>query len=426
MLTLAIVGRPNVGKSTLFNRLVGRRLAITLAMPGTTRDRIIQSGEWLNRKFWVIDTGGLMPDAEEVIMKEIRTQVELAVAESDVVLLLVDGQEGLNPVDEEIALWLKQRRKPFRLVVNKTDGVRGSAGLAEFYRLGTGDFLTISAEHGTGVSELLEELFARYPEPDQDEACKEMRLVILGRPNVGKSSFLNALLGHKRAIVHDQPGTTRDAIEATFSFEGRNFRIVDTAGIRRKARVEAAVEFYSVLRAIRTIDEADVGILMLDVKEGITVQDKRIAALVEAKGRGMVIVANKADLISADAVKPVQDWLRDTVPYIRYVPIVFTSALKEEGIHAAVRQAAEVYDAGGVRVSKAQARERLLPEFERNPPRHGAQVYSIRQKGVRPPVFALQVSDPKAVNDAYIRFAERAIRQEYGFTGYPVRIRVSR
>jgi len=426
MLTIAIVGRPNVGKSTLFNRLVGRRAAITLELPGTTRDRIIQQGEWLGRKFWVIDTGGLMPDAEEVIMKEIRAQVELAIEESDVVLLLCDAREGLNPVDEEIAHWLQRRRKPFLLVANKTDSRRSQDGLSEFYRLGVEEFHSVSAEHGTGVSELLEEILAQHPEPDRDETAQEIRLVILGRPNVGKSSFLNALLGYKRTIVHDQPGTTRDAIEATFNFEAHDYRIVDTAGIRRKARVEADVEFYSVLRAIRTIGDCDVAILMLDVKDGITVQDKRIAALVEAKGRGLVIVANKADLITSDAIEPVQNWMHDTVPYIRHVPIVFTSALHDRGILDVVRQATRVYDNGGKTVSKAQARESLLPEFEANPPRRGAQVHSIRQKGTRPPVFVLQVSDPKAINDAYLKFAERTIRRQFGFDGYPLRLRVSR
>jgi GTP-binding protein len=441
MLTIAIVGRPNVGKSTLFNRLVGKRVAITMEMPGTTRDRIIQQGEWLGRRYWAIDTGGLVPSSDEAIMKEIEIQVELALAESDVALLLVDGSEGLNPLDIEIAHRLQRRKKEFLLVVNKIDrstkyevrstnvrtsdfGVRSS--FAEFYKLGVKELFPISAEHGTGVDDVLDRAFALFPEPPESgEPMSDIRLVILGRPNVGKSSFLNALLGTYRAIVHEEPGTTRDSIEATFNFEDCNYRIVDTAGIRRKSRVEAAVEYFSVIRAIRNIDDADVALLVIDVRAGIAVQDKRIAAIVAEKGKGLVIVANKSDLITSDAVKPVRDWLRDAVPYISHVPIVFTSALTKEGVQDAVRQARRVFAAGGARLTNDQLKNILMPSFQATPPRRGAVISGVKQRHTRPPIFILQTSDTKAVNDAYLKFAEKEIRRHFGFDGYPVRVRVT-
>ncbi len=451
MLTIAIIGRPNVGKSTLFNRLVGRRVAITLMEPGTTRDRIIQQGEWLNRKFWVIDTGGLVTAAQTPIEKEIETQVELAIQEADIALLLVDAREGLNPVDVELADRLKRRKTRFVLVVNKVDNPtamrndespapsraaphsnrspsfasRHWAGVAEFYKLGTDQLFSISAEHGYGVGELLDYLFAQFPESPPAERREEIRLAILGRPNVGKSSLLNALLGEYRAIVHEEPGTTRDAVEATFELEGQAYRIVDTAGIRRKNRVEAAIEYFSVLRAIRTIYDADVVIMVLDVRAGVSVQDKHIASLIAERGKGLVICANKADLLSEDAMKPVQDWLREVLPYIRYVPIVFTSAKEQRNVQEVVREASRVFAQGQKRISKNDLKE-LLPVFQAAPPRRGAEVYAVKQTGVSPPAFKLSVTNTKVINEAYLKFAEREIRRRFGFQGYPLRIRVSR
>jgi GTP-binding protein len=428
MLTIAIIGRPNTGKSTLFNRLVGRRVAITLMEPGTTRDRIIQQGEWLNRKFWVIDTGGLVTAAQTPIEKEIETQVELAIHEADIALLLVDAREGLNPVDTAIADRLKRRKTRFLLVVNKLDSPQSNvreSEAAEFYKLGTDRLFPISAEHGLGVDDMLDYLFAQFPESPSAERREEIRLAILGRPNTGKSSLLNALLGEYRAIVHEEPGTTRDAVEATFELEGRAYRIVDTAGIRRKSRVEAAIEFFSVLRAIRTIDDADVVILVLDVRAGVAVQDKHIASLIAEKGRGLVICANKADLLSEDALEPVRDWLREVLPYIRYVPIVFTSAKEQRNVQEVVRAATRVFAEGQKRISKSDLKE-LLPAFQAAPPRRGAEVYAVKQTGVSPPVFKLSVTNPKVINDAYLKFAERVIRGRFGFEGYPLRIRVGR
>jgi GTP-binding protein len=429
MLTLAIIGRPNTGKSTLFNRLVGRRVAITLMEPGTTRDRIIQQGEWLTRKFWVIDTGGLVPTAQTPIEKEIEIQVELAIQEADIALLLVDAREGLNPVDIEIADRLKRRKTRFLLVVNKVDNPQSSvreSEAAEFYRLGTDRLFPISAEHGHGVDELLDYLFEQFPESPTAERQGEIRLAILGRPNVGKSSLLNALLGEYRSIVHDVPGTTRDVVEATFELEGQAYRIVDTAGIRRKSRVDAAIEYFSVLRAIRTIDDADVAIFVLDVRAGVSAQDKHIAALIAEKGRGLVICANKADLLSEDSFEPVQDWLREVLPYIRYVPIVFTSAKENRNVQEVVRAASRVFEQGQKRISKQDLKEQLLEVFIAAPPRKGAQVRSVKQTGVCPPEFKLAVTDPRVINEAYLKFVEREIRRLFGFEGYPMRIKAGR
>jgi GTP-binding protein len=426
MLTVAIVGRPNTGKSTLFNRLVGKRVAITLKEPGTTRDRIIQPAEWLGRRFWVIDTGGLVPDATEVIEKEIAIQVELAISESDIVLLLVDAREGLNPVDRDIARRLNRNRKRFLLVVNKVDNPRVEHDTAEFYQLGVKELFPICAEHGTGVDELLDRIFELFPEPAANEAGDQIRLVILGRPNVGKSSFLNALLGTYRSIVHELPGTTRDSVEATFELEGRKFLIVDTAGIRRRSRVDQAVEYLSVLRAVRNIDDADIAILMLDVRAGVTAQDKRIATLVAEKGKGLVIAANKADLLTGDAVQSVRDWLRSTLPYISHVPIVFTSALMNRDIQQVIHEAVTVFDRGGQRIGKREIQEQLLPRLQASPPRRGATVRDIIQTRIRPPEFKLRVSDFRVIDNAYLRFVEHEIRRCFGFPGYPIRIRAGR
>lgn len=425
MLTVAIIGRPNVGKSTLFNRLVGKRVAITLKEPGTTRDRIIQPAEWLGRHFWVIDTGGLIPASAEIIPKEVEAQAELAIQEADLVLLLTDGRAGLHPVDTEIARHLQRRNKPFLLVVNKVDTSESAYDLSEFYKLGVKEFFPVSAEHGRNIDLVLERIFALYPETETALPEADIRLVILGRPNVGKSSLLNSLLGSYRSIVTEIPGTTRDAVEATFRYQERNYLIVDTAGIRRKSRVAEALEYFSVIRAVRNIAEADIALLVLDIREGMTMQDKHIAALVAERNKGLVIVANKADLVKREAIKPIQDWLRSSIPYIRHVPIVFTSAKTGTGISQVLDQAEKVFTLGALRLTGAQLKEQLLPVLQANPPPDGAQILGIRQKGVRPPDFILYARASKNIPESYLRYVEREIRRRYPFTGYPLRVRVS-
>ncbi len=425
MATVVLVGRPNTGKSTLFNRLVGRRIAITLREPGITRDRIVRTGEWQGRRFSVIDTGGLVPGSEDEFARQIEQQVEIALREADVIVLVVDGSAGLSPLDDEVAARLRKKNREFLVAVNKVDASR-TYDASDFHRLGGTKLLTLSAEHGIAVDELLDEVVARLPPGTPRTARDALAIAILGRPNVGKSSFLNALLGDERAIVTAIPGTTRDAIEEAFRLEDRDYRLIDTAGIRRKARVNAAVEYFSVSRAVDTIDRCDVALLVLDATEGPTAQDKKIANLIEDRDKGLVVVANKMDIVPDDLVERVQQYVHRQLSFVGYAPVVFASALEAQGISDAVRSAGRVYDSGGRHVSNALLRASVLPRLEAKPPKYNCRVTGINQTGTRPPVFRLQVTEPSEVGAAYLRYVNSELRRAFGFDGYPVRLRLSR
>ncbi len=415
----AIVGRPNVGKSTLFNRIVGKRVSITFEEPGITRDRIYKEARWQGKEFIVVDTGGLVLNPDASLLKEIQLQVEVAVTEADVIILVCDGKEGLTPVDEEIGRNLRKQAKEFLLAVNKIDAKSGRATVNEFYKLGRP--YPMSAEHGTGVAELLDEVVRHLPEVES-RAQEAIRLVILGRPNVGKSSFLNTLVGEYRAIVDEKPGTTRDAIETDFSVENQRFRIVDTAGMRKKSKVTADVEYFSVIRAISNIKSSDVAILLIDLTEGPTGQDKRIAALVEEAGTGLVIAGNKVDKLTKAERTTARSAVNAALGFVNYAPYIFTSATKGEGIEATIMAATEVFAEAQKQIKNDLLKTTVWREIERHPPKN-CEILSLRQSGSQPPEFTVRVTKPK-LDVGYIRFIKHQLRNYFGFQGNPIRIKI--
>jgi GTP-binding protein len=424
MATVVLVGRPNTGKSTLFNRLVGGRVAITLREPGITRDRIIRTAEWLGRRFHVIDTGGLVPGSEDKMSKQIGLQVAIALEEADVVVLVTDGREGLVPLDEEVADRLRRGGKEFLVAVNKRD-VKREFDTSEFHSTGGEQVFSISAEHGIGVDDLLDAIIKRLPEADARTERHAVSLAILGRPNVGKSSFLNVLLGDERAIVTDIPGTTRDVVEERFTLENRTYRMLDTAGIRRHARVHDSVEYYSVSRAMDVIKDCDVALLMTDITEGPTRQDKKLVSLIAEQGKGLVFVGNKRDLVPSGLEKKVKEWASDQLEFVSFVPIVYTSALLNQGVTDAVRRAGQVYDAGGRQIGKAVLKTAVVEKVQDRPPGFRTRITALAQVGTRPPVFRVKLSRKEQLSPAYERFLVSAVRHCFGFEGYPVRLRVS-
>jgi GTP-binding protein len=422
---VVIVGRPNTGKSTLFNRLVGGRVAITLQEPGITRDRIIRDVEWLGRRFKVVDTGGLVPNSKVEMNQEVERQVQIALDEAKVIVLLVDGSVGLQPLDEEIATRLRRAGREFIVSVNKLD-IKRKFEEADYHRLGAAVLVPISAELGTGVDDLLDAVLARLPENERTKRADVLSLAIVGRPNVGKSSMMNYLLGHSRSIVTATPGTTRDVIEESFELEGKAYRLLDTAGIRRKPRVSEPVEYYSVTRAIEQIKHCDVAMVMFDAFDGPTNQDKRIVNLAEERSRGLVIIANKMDTVADTLKDKVRDWVKKELSFADYAPVMYTSVLQGLGVTEAVHEARRVWESGGQQVPGPKLREKILPLLEKNQPRFDCRVIALTQVSTRPPTFRLRVTRPKAVPPPYERFVIAEIRKRFQFIGYPIRIKVTR
>ncbi len=435
---LAIVGRPNVGKSTLFNRLLGRRVAIVEAIPGVTRDRLYGEAEWQARPFTVIDTGGILFGADDPLLEQVRVQAQIAIHEADCVLFLVDAREGLNPVDEEIANLLRRSGKPVLLLVNKADNpARWEAQRAEFFRLGLGEPIPISAIHGHNLAEVLEEAFQRIeadaaPEAEE-EALEPLRLAIVGRPNVGKSSLLNAILNEPRAIVSEKAGTTRDALDTPFTWNGQPMVLIDTAGIRRPGQVQGSLDYYAQLRAERALQRADVALVVIDAKEGLTHRDRRIAQLAIDAGRACVWVANKWDLVEppdgqlAQNTPAKRDFIRlvrQSAPALDFVPLQFVSALHQVGIEPLLKTALQVAEFHSMRVSTGEL-NRLIHDalYERPYSRKGKplKIYYATMAEVRPPTIVLFVNDPEIVHFSYLRYLENRLRERYAYTGTPIR-----
>jgi len=414
---VAIVGRPNVGKSTLFNRIAGRPLAIVEDTPGTTRDRVYADASWLEQEFTIVDTGGLEVHPSSSLLQQVKQQVELALAEADVILFLVDAKEGLNPADAEIAERLRAQKKPVLLVVNKADSPRQQMAAPEFYRLGLGDPIPVSAYHGQGTGDLLDVLLPLLPEATKDEA-PGMKVAIVGRPNVGKSLLLNRILGEERAVVSELPGTTRDALDTRFEFEGQPILLIDTAGIRKRARVEAGVEHYGVLRSLRAIARADVVLLLIEGHQGIPAQDLHIVSYVLESCKGLVILVNKWDLVEKPDPLAYQAMVRNRLVFMPYAPILFVSALLGWGIEQVLPLARRMY----------QDRLRQLPPDQvtkvvneaialRPPPLRGRRFFrlnSVAQTGVNPPTFLLEMSRA-ALPASYVRYLESSLREAFGF-----------
>ena len=427
---IAIMGRPNVGKSTLFNRLARRRKAIVINEPGATRDRNYADGEWGGKPFVLVDTGGFEPASEERILIQMREQTTLAMEEADVIIFLLDGRSGLTPADRDIAALLRQVKKPVFYAVNKVDGPKQEGNAVEFYELGIDRLYTISAQHGEGIYELMDDVAAILPEGalDEEDAAAPIRIAVIGKPNVGKSSLINRILGLERTIVNPLPGTTRDAIDTPFEYEGQRYVLIDTAGIRRKSRISLTLEKYSVVQALKTIDRCDVALVLIDAVEGMTDQDVKIAGLAYEEGKACIIVVNKWDAVEKDtdtSGKVVLD-MKDKSKFLDFAPIIFVSALTGQRVMKIFDIVRSVYDEYTRRVGTGEFNRVVREILEKNPPprtSYRANTISyMTQVSAKPPTFVFFTRDPKGVHFSYERFLANQIREAFGFHHVPIRL----
>lgn len=425
---VAIVGRPNVGKSTLFNRLMGERKAIVDDVSGVTRDRHYAKSEWLGREFSVIDTGGYVPRSSDIFEKSIRQQVEIAIDEADVLLFVVDVTTDLTDLDEEFAKILRRSDKPVIVVVNKVDNHERKLESNVFYSLGFEELYPISAVSGSGTGELLDTLVGLLPEPVEVEDSELPRIALIGRPNVGKSSLCNALLGQERTMVTEIAGTTRDTIDTHYNAFGKEFLLVDTAGIRKKAKVHENVEFYSVMRSISAVEGADVCVILIDALTGMEAQDVNLFRLAQRNGKGIVILVNKWDLVEKDthSTKAYTEAVKNKISPFVDVPILFISALTKQRIHKAIEKAIEVHENTKKRVSTSKLNDVLLPIIQEKPPPSKKGKYIkikyITQLKSNKVSFAFFCNLPQYVSEAYTRFLENQIREHFDFEGVPITI----
>ncbi|GAB3876698.1 ribosome biogenesis GTPase Der [Hymenobacter segetis] len=432
--TVAIVGRPNVGKSTLFNRLVGQRKAIMDNESGVTRDRHYGYGDWIGKNFTVIDTGGYVHNSEDIFEGEINKQVKLAIEEADVILFMVDAEAGVHGLDEEFAHVLRRyiSKKPIYMVANKADTNLRANGVGEFYSLGLGDgeIYAISSANGHGTGELLDAVVANFDDPGIEEPESEIpRIAVVGRPNVGKSSLVNLLLGEDRSIVTEIAGTTRDSISARYNAFGKEFILVDTAGLRRKAKVSEDVEFYANMRSLRALEECDVCIVMLDASRGIEAQDVNIITLADKNRKGIVILVNKWDLVENKETNTAKDFeakILEKIAPIAYIPIVFISVLNKQRVHKAIETAIEVYHNKRRKIPTSQLNDIMLKEIEKyGPPALKGKMIRIKyvtQLPTHNPVFAFFANLPQYVQTNYVRYLENRMREHFDFTGVPIGI----
>jgi GTP-binding protein len=425
---VAIIGRPNVGKSTLFNRIVGARLAIVENTPGVTRDRIYSNSGWLNREFLLIDTGGIT-DERDSIQIQIRKQVEIALEEADVLIFVIDGREPLTASDYQVAELIRKTKKPIVVALNKIEDAQTPID-PEIYRLGVGEPIPISAEHGKNIGDLLDAVIAHIPIKVRDNESDRTRITLVGRPNVGKSSLINNLLGVERVIVNDQPGTTRDAIDTPLTLHGKDYLLVDTAGIRRKAKVEEAVEYYSVLRAIRSIERSDVVLLVLDGTTELAEQDLKIAGLIREAGKACLIIVNKWDLVIKDdqTSEHYTAVIREKLDFLDYAPVLFVSAKTGQRLGKIITAVDEVMENYTMRLSTNRL-NRVIGEAVavHQPPSDKGRMFKIyytNQIKVKPPTFVFTVNNPEGFHFSYQRYLENKLREEFNFTGTPIRFEI--
>lgn len=425
---VAIVGRPNVGKSTIFNRIVGERISIVEDIPGVTRDRIYSSAEWLTHDFNIIDTGGI-DLGDEPFLDQIRQQAEIAIDEADVIIFLVNGREGVTSADEEVAKILYRSNKPVVLAVNKIDNPEMRDMVYDFYALGFGEPFPISGSHGLGLGDLLDEAAKHFPKDKKDEYDKDaIKFSLIGRPNVGKSSLVNAILGEERVIVSDIAGTTRDAIDSQVTYNGQKYVIIDTAGMRKKGKVYETTEKYSVLRALRAIERTDVVLVVINAEEGIIEQDKHIAGYAEEAGRAVIIVVNKWDAIEKDekTMKEFEEQIRAHFQFLSYAPIVFLSAKTKKRIHTLMPMIDMASENHAMRVQTNILNEVIMDAIAMNPTPTDKgkrlKIYYATQVSVKPPTFVVFVNEPELMHFSYERFLENRIRDAFDFTGTPIKI----
>ncbi|MDD3237429.1 MAG: ribosome biogenesis GTPase Der [Candidatus Gastranaerophilales bacterium] len=427
---VAVVGRPNVGKSTFVNRLTGNRNAIVDDIAGVTRDRIYFDVEWQNKEFTVIDTGGIIPGDEDEIMLNIFTQAKVACEEADSIVFLVDGKEGINPIDYDIANILRRSGKPIYLAVNKIDSPERMAMTADFYELSLGEPHAVSALHGSGgVGDLLDEITQNFEIVEDEEKSNTIKIAIVGKPNAGKSSIINALLGKDRVIVSDVSGTTRDSINSKVKYENQEFTLVDTAGIRKKAKVDWGIEKFAVDRAIRAIRDCDIAVLVIDATDGITDQDKKISSLVVEAGKGLIVAINKWDLIEnkeTTTINKFEKELEHEVPFLSFAPKIFISAKTKQRLVSIYKEAVKVYEQCNKRVSTSILNRVLLDALAINPPTtykgKRLRILYATQVKTAPPTFVLFVNNEDLLKDSYKRYLENRLREAFGFFGTPIRL----
>ena len=429
---IALIGRPNVGKSSLFNRFVGNDTAIVSDEPGTTRDRHFTRMEWNGRAFWIVDTGGLREDSDLPMDLEIRKQVKQAIAEADVMLLVLDAKVGMHPSDARVAELLRNSGKPWIVVANKVDDPQ-STDYYEFYKLGAGEPYPVSAQNGKNSGDLLDEIVKKLPPPREDELANDLRIAVIGRPNVGKSSFINKLLGEERLVVDNVAGTTRDAIDTPFTFHGRRIIFVDTAGLRRQSRVDDGIEFYSALRTRRAIDRSDICVLMIDATEGLHNQDLKIANLAWEAGRGLIMIVNKWDIKEEKDDKTAAKFEKECAekaPFLKFVPFLFTSALTGQRVTKVLDVIKLVDEERHKRITTSQVNDALQQLLARRQPPQAAgneiKLNYATQVETNPPAIAVFGNNPDMLQEHYVRYLHNGFREFWGFTGNPLRILLRR
>lgn len=425
---VAIVGRPNVGKSTIFNRIVGERVSIVEDVPGVTRDRIYNTAEWLGKEFNIIDTGGI-DLSNEPFLEQIRAQAEIAIDEADVIIFITNGREGVTDADEQVAKILYRSKKPVVLAVNKVDNPEMRDQIYDFYSLGFGEPYPISGSHGLGLGDLLDEVRKHFPNEEEDEYDDDViKFSLIGRPNVGKSSLVNAFLGEDRVIVSDIAGTTRDAIDTSYSFDGQEYVMIDTAGMRKKGKVYETTEKYSVLRAMRAIERSDVVLVVLNAEEGIREQDKRIAGYAHDAGRAIIIVVNKWDAIEKDekTMKAFTEDIREQFQFLDYAPIVFVSAKTKQRLANIFPLINQVSENHSLRVQSSMLNDVISDAVAMNPAPMDKgkrlKIFYTTQVAVKPPAFVVFVNEPELMHFSYERFLENRIREAFPFEGTPIRV----
>ena len=426
---VAIVGRPNVGKSTLFNQIAKKRVSIVDDMPGVTRDRIYMDAVWLNHEFTLIDTGGIELETTDKMISDIRAQADIAIDEADVIIFVVDGREGVTFADEDIAKILRSSTKPIIVAVNKTDNLQQEMNVYEFYNLGLSDPIGISASNALNLGDLLDEVVANFPESEPDDKDDdEIRIAVIGRPNVGKSSLVNKLLGEDRVIVSDIPGTTRDAIDTHFYKDNIKFTLIDTAGMRRKSKIDIPVERYSIVRSLRAIDRADVVLMLIEAPVGITEQDKKIAGYAHDSGKGCVIVVNKWDIYPDKhdrSTNRFTDDLREEIGFLQYAPVLYASALTGQRVNRVTELVKFVAEQQSMRIQTSALNELIRDAVAVNPPpnKKGKQlkILFVTQVDICPPRFIIFVNNPELMHFSYLRFIENRLRESYGFEGTPIK-----
>ncbi len=426
---VAVVGRPNVGKSTLFNRIAKKSVSIVEDIPGVTRDRLYMDAEWLGREFTLIDTGGIELETTDKMLSLVRHQAQLAIDEADVILFIVDGKAGLTSADEEIATVLRNTRKPVILAANKIDSQKNVHDVYEFYNLGLGEPIAISAVNMMNLGDLLDQVIDKLPKFDSESNNEdEIKVAVIGRPNVGKSSLVNALIGEERSIVSDIAGTTRDAIDTKIFKDGMYYIFIDTAGMRRKAKIDLPVERYSVIRSLRAVDRADIVLLVLDAVDGVTEQDKKIAGYAHEAGKGCIIIVNKWDLIDKDSKTTLRytENIRGELAFMQYAPVLYISALTKQRVHRVTELVNYVAEQHAMRIATNVLNQLVTDAVNINPPPSEKgkrlKVLYVTQANIKPPTFVFFVNDPEIMHFSYLRYLENKLREAFGFEGTPLHL----